>query len=154
MISLHTWVDRLISKHMWLMALQHRNSTLKAQLLSIWSSLSWFDLIWFELNRVTPPLLPRDMIGVCVPSQLCFKPRETTLSWSGFSWTKSPPCYRGTWSGVSSKPIVFQTEGDSTLSWSGLSWTESPPELPRDMIGCVFQAGCVSNRGRQHFELI
>jgi hypothetical protein len=25
--------------------------------------------------------------------------------------------------------------------------------LPRDMIGCVFRAGCVSNRGRQHFEL-
>jgi hypothetical protein len=26
--------------------------------------------------------------------------------------------------------------------------------LPRDMTGCVFRAGCVSNRGRQHFELI
>jgi hypothetical protein len=96
-----------------------------------------FELIWFELNRVTP-VLPKDMIRVCVPSRLCFKPRETTL-WVDLVWVEPshPRVTEGHDRGVCSEPVVFQTEGDNTLSWFGLSWTESPPVLPRDMIGFV-----------------
>jgi hypothetical protein len=145
MISLHTWVDRLISKQLWLLALQHRNNTLKEKLLLIWSGLSWTEsppseghdwnvcsmpvvfqtkgdntLSWSGLSWTeSPPVLSRDMIEVCGPSRLYFKPRETIL-WVDLVWVEPshPPCYWGTWS------------------------------------GCVFRAGCVSNRGRQHFELI
>jgi hypothetical protein len=186
MISLHTWVVRLISKYLWLLALQHINSTLKAQLLLIWSSFSWtespptvteghdrvvcspascvsnrgrqhFELIWFELNRVTPHYHRGTWSGCVFPSQLCFKPRKTTL-WVDLVWVEPshPPLSPRDMIGLCvPQPVVFQTEEDNTLSWSGLSWTESPPIITEghDRVVCS-PVGCVSNRGRQHFELI
>jgi hypothetical protein len=162
MISLHTWVVRLISKYLWLLALQHINSTLKAQLLLIWSSFSWtespptvteghdrvvcspascvsnrgrqhFELIWFELNRVTPHYHRGTWSGCVFPSQLCFKPRKTTL-WVDLVWVEPshPPLSPRDMIGLCvPQSVVFQTEGDNTLSWSGLSWFDLVRGLQR-----------------------
>jgi hypothetical protein len=75
MISLHTWVDRMISNNCdcW------RCNTKMA----LWKqNCCWFDLVWFEPSH---PNEGRDR--VCLPEPVVFQTEgDITLSWSGLSW--------------------------------------------------------------------
>jgi hypothetical protein len=75
-----------------------------------------FELIWFELNRVTPRATEGHGWGVFRAGCLSNRKRQHfELIWFELNRV-TPYATEGHDRGVCSKPAVFQTEGDNTLS--------------------------------------